>query len=124
MNPGKKNEIMFLNYGGKKWSKPFTITSYCSGSCCCDKYADGFTATGKEARAINRIVAVDPNVIPLHSMVYIEGLGIFYAEDVGGMIKGRHIDILMDNHTKALKFGVQKRMVTVITTGYVSTINR
>jgi 3D (Asp-Asp-Asp) domain-containing protein len=46
-----------------------------------------------------RSVAVDPRLIPLGSMVYIEayrrtaGRGWFRAEDVGGAIIGRHVDV-------------------------------
>ncbi|ODS34103.1 MAG: Cell wall-binding protein YocH precursor [Candidatus Scalindua rubra] len=112
--PKKSAGFMSVHYEKRSRYNDFTITAYCPGPCCCKKYADGFTATGKRAREENRIVAVDPNIIPLHSMVYIEGLGIFYAEDVGGMIKKRRLDILMNNHERALKFGVKKRRVTII----------
>ncbi len=38
-------------------------------------------------------VAVDPLVIPLGAEVLVEGLGIRTAEDTGGRIRGRHIDV-------------------------------
>ena len=40
------------------------------------------------------IIAVDPKIIPLYSIVEIKDLGIFIALDVGGLIKGNRIDIL------------------------------
>jgi len=46
-----------------------------------------------------RSIAVDPDLIPLGSMVYIDayrntaGHGWFRAEDVGGAIIGRHVDV-------------------------------
>jgi len=40
------------------------------------------------------IIAVDPEVIPLYSIVEIEDLGAFIALDTGGLIKGNRIDIL------------------------------
>jgi 3D (Asp-Asp-Asp) domain-containing protein len=46
-----------------------------------------------------RSIAVDPDLIPLGSRVYIEayrnspGRGWFRAEDVGGAIIGRHVDV-------------------------------
>jgi 3D (Asp-Asp-Asp) domain-containing protein len=43
------------------------------------------------------IIAVDPEVIPLYSIVEIEDLGAFIALDTGGLIKGNRIDILFDS---------------------------
>ena len=96
----------------------FKITAYCSCEKCCDKKPSdewyGITATGKHAKW--RTVAVDRKVIKLGSRLKIEGFPntIFYAEDVGGAIKGRHIDIWFPSHEEALEFGVQKRVVYII----------
>lgn len=80
--------------------------------------ADGITATEKKATE-GRTIAVDPNVIPLGSLVYIESdspyVGGFYvAEDTGGAIKGNKIDVYMDSLDQAFKFGRQKIKVTVL----------
>ena len=48
-----------------------------------------------------------PAVIPIGSEVYLEGLGTFIAEDVGGAIKGRKVDLFMNEHRQAILFGVQ-----------------
>ncbi|MGB9723687.1 MAG: ubiquitin-like domain-containing protein [Chloroflexia bacterium] len=65
----------------------------------CDKSPDdptyGITYTGK--RATRGIVAVDPRVIPLHTRMYVPGYGFGAAEDIGGAIKGRHIDLCFDD---------------------------
>lgn len=66
----------------------------------------GWTATGmklgegtkKDPYRHRHIIAVDPSVIPFHTLVTIwpnplNYRGAFQAEDVGGAIKGRHIDI-------------------------------
>jgi len=60
------------------------------------------------------VVAVDPNVIELGSIVEIEGLGGYIAIDTGGMITGKHIDVLMDSKEEAQKFGVRNLKVRVI----------
>ena len=71
------------------------------------------TATGTAARA-GRTVAVDPRVIALGSRIYIEGLGERIAEDVGGAVKGNHIDVYVHSVDHAIQFGVQRRTVTVL----------
>lgn len=87
-------------------------TAYCPCHKCCGK-TDKITYTGKVAKR-DHTIAVDPKVIPLGSRVYIEGLGIRYAEDIGGAIKNKRIDIYMDSHEAALAFGVQKLKVYVM----------
>ncbi len=42
-----------------------------------------------------KLIAVDPNVIPLGSKVWVEGYGYAIAGDTGGAIKGNKIDILV-----------------------------
>lgn len=54
----------------------------------------GITASGLPAGT--GIVAVDPNVIPFRSEVYVPGYGIGFAGDTGGGIKGRWIDLGYD----------------------------
>lgn len=46
-------------------------------------------------------VAVDPNFIPLGSTVYIQGLGVFRAEDTGGGVIGQHVDVFVDSVAEA-----------------------
>lgn len=91
----------------------FKLTAYCTCAKCCGKWADGVTATG--TRAIpGRTVAVDPDVIPLGSKVYINGFE-YTAEDTGSAIKGHRIDVLFPSHEEALEFGVQYADVSIIT---------
>ena len=80
----------------------FTLTAYCPCEICCGKN-DGITASGKKAQA-NHTVAVDKSLIPLGSKLLINGK-TYYAEDVGGAIKGKRIDIFFDTHQEALQFG-------------------
>ena len=89
----------------------FKATAYCSCKRCCDKDPSdkwyGITATGKKARWGTE--ADDKSVIKLGSTLRIKGFPktIFRAEDVGGAIKGRHIDVWFPSHREALKFGVR-----------------
>ena len=73
---------------------------------------DGYTATMTPVRP--GVVAVDPEVIPLGSQVEIMGLGTFYAEDVGGAIKGNRVDIFMPSRGAALEYGRQTVEVRVL----------
>lgn len=68
-----------------------------------DGSAEGLTATGIAAR--RGIVAVDPDVIPLGTRVYIPGYGLALAADTGGAIVGNKIDLCMESHSEAWRFG-------------------
>lgn len=83
----------------------FELTAYCSCSECCGKWADGITATGTKATA-GRTIAVDEDVIPYGYEVIING-HTYVAEDCGGAIIGKRIDVYFDSHSEALEFGRQ-----------------
>ncbi|WP_425061008.1 hypothetical protein SCACP_17750 [Sporomusa carbonis] len=64
------------------------------------------------------VIAVDPQVIPLGSRLYIEfadGTGMYgIAEDTGGAIKGNRIDIAVQSVDKAYDFGIKNVKVYVL----------
>ena len=89
-------------------------TAYCPGtpgsgcpvdergaSLCTGFHNDGYTSTGAKATAGRgtrenpHIIAVDPQYIPLKTMVYLNGYGFARAEDTGSAIKGLAIDLLL-----------------------------
>ena len=80
----------------------FKITAYCMGTT---------TFTGKPVKV--GMCAVDPRVIPLGSKVIIKGIGTFVAEDTGGKVKGRTIDIYIPDCEKAWEFGVKRASVKI-----------
>jgi 3D (Asp-Asp-Asp) domain-containing protein len=86
-------------------------TAYCSCAKCCGK-SDGITASGVKAKA-NRTIAVDKRIIPLGTVVLINGKQ-YVAEDTGGAIKGNRIDIYFDSHEQALKWGRQQIEIEVL----------
>lgn len=51
------------------------------------------------------VVAVDPSVIPLRSVLFIDGYGRALAGDTGGAIKGNRIDLGFDTVREAYRFG-------------------
>ncbi|MGZ4105952.1 MAG: 3D domain-containing protein [Tumebacillaceae bacterium] len=77
--------------------------------------ATGYSAPGARTAsggvAGQGTVAVDPNVIPLGTKLYIEGYGYAVASDVGGAIKGNRIDLHFSSDAAANQWGV--RSVTV-----------
>lgn len=77
-------------------------TAYCTG-------CSGVTATGIDLRSNpnQKVIAVDPNVIPLGSRVWVEGYGEAIAGDTGGAIKGNKIDLFIPSQQDALNYGVQ-----------------
>ena len=60
------------------------------------------------------LVAVDPNVIPLGTRLFIPGYGYAVADDIGGAIKGNKIDIAFDTHSEAMQFGRQRITVYIL----------
>jgi 3D (Asp-Asp-Asp) domain-containing protein len=86
-------------------SEVFEVTAYDKSPLSCGKWAQyGKTKTGTKPNSL-RTVAVDPDIIPLGSIVYIEGIGWRIAEDTGRLIKGKSIDVFFDSYEDALEFG-------------------
>lgn len=90
----------------------FCITHYCDCSKCNGSNM-GKTATGYEYVPWNTI-AVDPNVIPLGSTLYIDGYGIVNATDTGSLINGYHIDVMTNDHDEAIQCGVVYKEVYLL----------
>ena len=84
-------------------------TAYCNG-------CTGITATGINLRANPnlKVIAVDPDVIPLGSKVWVEGYGYAIAGDTGGAIKGKKIDLFMPSKSQAYDFGRKKVRIKVL----------
>lgn len=89
-----------IQYLGK-----FKLTAYCGCKICSGKWGNQ-TAMGTRAKAAYT-VAVDKKVIALGTKLKINGQ-TYVAEDVGGGVKGKHIDIYFKTHKAALKFGLKK----------------
>ena len=81
----------------------------------------GITATGRvpvyNPGGISTI-AVDPRVIPLGSLVYVEGYGKAIAADTGGAIKGNIVDVYLNSQEDALNNWGRKYNVAVYVLAY------
>jgi 3D (Asp-Asp-Asp) domain-containing protein len=88
-----------------------TATAYTAS---CDG-CSGITATGLNLKdnPNQKVISVDPSVIPLGSKVYVEGYGEAIAGDTGGAIKGNKIDLFIPEKQDAINFGVQEVNVKV-----------
>lgn len=94
----------------KPYSKVMTLraTAYTPQ----DGGGNGIAYTGMKARY--GVVAVDPDVIPLYSKLYIEGYGEAIAGDTGGDIQGNRIDLCYESYETAMKFGVRNVTVYIL----------
>lgn len=81
-------------------------TAYCEG-------CSGVTYTGIDLRSNpnQKVIAVDPTIIPLGSRVWVEGYGEAIAGDIGGAIKGNIIDVFLEDRQDALNWG--RKTVTI-----------
>ena len=88
-----------------------TATAYGPGPLDNGKWNDLTYMGGKVKKGV---VAVDPNVIPMGSKLWIEGYGEAIAEDQGSAIKGNRIDLAFNTRQQALDYGIQKVKVYVL----------
>lgn len=86
----------------------FRISHYCPCVSC-----NGNTSRTATGTALSPwyTAAVDSSVIPLRSMLYIDGYGTFQAQDTGGAIRGNRIDVCVESHAEAMRLGVVYRDV-------------
>lgn len=80
----------------------YTLTAYCPCKKCSGSNGKK-TASGKTAKQ-GRTIAVDKKKIKLGTKIRINGK-TYTAEDTGGAVKGKRIDVYFNSHKKALKFG-------------------
>lgn len=90
---------------GAQYIGNFKCSSYCT-----ERYphicgtGDGITASGAPVTA-GLTIAVDPEIIPLGSVVYIEDVGVRVAQDIGGAVQGYCIDVAVEgSHEDALRW--------------------
>ena len=90
----------------------FSATAYCKGI---------VTASGVAAQS--GVVAADPELLPVGSVVEIESLprqynGIYAVMDTGPSVQGREVDVYMWSCNEALQFGRRPIHLTVLRLGW------
>lgn len=112
----------FINSRGQKISFSKRLDSVATAYTYSEKWHDvlyyGDQLGGLRARW--GVIAVDPNVIPLGTKVYVKSVGgvadygFAIAADIGGSIKGNKIDLWMDNAEVTFRWGVRPVEVYVL----------
>ena len=89
-----------------------TATAYTANCNGCS----GITKTGINLKknAHLKVIAVDPNVIPLGTKVHVEGYGYAVAGDIGSAIKGNKIDVFIPTKNEAYKWDRKQVKVQVL----------
>ena len=117
-------ESKYIVIAAKKSLGEYVLTAYCPCVKCCEIWSKEHpirkgtnyiqkTASGTIPK-VGRTIAVDPNIIPYGTEIYIDGYGWYFAEDTGGAMKNRKIiDIYFDTHEEARQFGRQKAEVFI-----------
>ena len=104
----------------------FLVTGYCNCGRCCGWRRKWFLfgepvydygankgrskrvgLTAKGTIAAHGTIAADLTMLPFGTRLEIPGYGIGQVEDVGGAIKGRHIDIWFPSHAEARRWGAR-----------------
>ena len=86
--------------------QPLTETYIATAYILSDGNGDGVTATGT-VPSRGRTIAVDPRQIPYGSRVYINGTGPYIAEDTGGAIRGKRLDIYFGDGAEAYREAIE-----------------
>ena len=103
------------------WTTNFTATAYNPALGGINGNGDGLVATGPKF-SVGRSLAVDPKVIPYGSVVFVKvpgypkADGIYLAEDTGGAIKGKRLDVGWYK-TDCKNFGKRTAQIAILERG-------
>lgn len=109
----------------------FEVTGYCNCEECCGWTRDkdgkavfnygrlkgkpkiiGQTSSGTIAK--RGTIAADPRVFKVGTRIYVPGYGNGVVEDIGGAIKGQHIDLWFPSHEEAKRWGKRYLKLNVL----------
>lgn len=101
-----ENKGIAISPSGEGDLQDFHATAYC---------LKGRTASGENVRP--GIVAADPKVLPLGTVVHIRAgryTGTYTVMDTGGRIKGRILDVYVPTYEEAVAFGRRQIKIKVL----------
>ncbi|WP_339304428.1 3D domain-containing protein [Paenibacillus sp. FSL L8-0435] len=91
----------------------FEISAYTNGKESTGKVKGdknyGITASGAHTKE-GVTVSADPKVLPMGTKIYIEGIGERIVQDTGSAIKGKKLDLFIEDLDTALEFGRKKNI--------------
>lgn len=87
----------------------FQVTGYCSCTICCGEKEERLTKSETVPRA-SHTVAADPSVIPLGTRIVIDDV-VYTVEDTGKAVEGMRLDIFLDSHEEAVRYGRKEKYV-------------
>ena len=96
-------------------SRPAALAARATAYC-----QSGITKSGADTR--RGVIAADPRVLPLGSVVHIDAPqrthdGVYRVLDTGSAVKGRIVDIYMPNCRSARRFGRRDVVIHVLEWG-------
>ncbi len=110
---GKGSDGKFIHFvsGGGGWNSNFTWLNNCSTATF--KVVSGVTGASGRTLVDDYSIAVDPGVIPLGWYVWIDAQNRWYrADDTGGAIIGKHIDVYEGATGKVPNAGSSRVFIT------------
>lgn len=111
---GTKATYQQVSRGGAENGREFYVSSTAYTASC--NGCSGITSSGINLRANPnvKVIAVDPQVIPLGTKVYVEGYGYAVAADTGSAIKGYKIDVFFPSNSQAYRWGNRKVKIKIL----------
>ena len=91
------------------YTQTYTVTAYSTHP----SENGGYTISKTGKKLGKGIIAVDPRRIPMGSRIYVPGYGWGIAEDTGGAIKGKHIDVCIPSRHLVNRWGRKKIQITI-----------
>jgi len=109
-----KQETQTTNDNEEPAGETFEVTATAYTAECDGCSGTTYTGVDLKSNPEKKVIAVDPDVIPLGTKVYVEGYGYAVAEDIGGAIKGNKIDLHVPTKEEAYSWGVQTVNITIV----------
>ncbi|WP_349773562.1 3D domain-containing protein [Rummeliibacillus stabekisii] len=111
------SSICIIPTNSQAKAKPKPKSMYVTATAYTDRCegCSGITAIGINLRKnpYKKVIAVDKRIIPLNSIVYVNGYGLAIAGDTGGAIKGKKIDVFIRSKKQALQWGRKTVKITI-----------
>jgi 3D (Asp-Asp-Asp) domain-containing protein len=95
------------------------VTAFCSCVICTGEFFGLPTSIGVPPKA-GITIACDAALLPLGTVVHLDGIGDRVCQTVGGAVIGNHVDEYVDTHERAIDLGLRTARLTVLRlpTGY------